>query len=65
MDPFTAACRELLKSVEGKNIPLTVNDANYKGVVFAYSGENWEVLFNAIRQAVDQVQESLLEKRGR
>ena len=61
MDPVRAACLELLRELEGKNVPLTVNDPNYRGVVFVYSGENWEAFSEAIRRAVDQVQESLLE----
>jgi hypothetical protein len=66
MDPLTAKCLDLLKEVEGKNVPLTVNDSKHNGVVFVYSGENWEAFSAAIRQAVDRMQETLLEReKGR
>jgi hypothetical protein len=62
MDPLTSASLELLKYVEGKNVPLTLNHPQQKGVVFVYSGEDWELFSHAIRQAVDQLKESLLER---
>jgi hypothetical protein len=62
IEAFRAACAELLKEIEGKNVPITVNDPNYKGVVFAYSGDNWEAFSAAIRQAVDTVQEKLFKR---
>lgn len=64
MDPITTKCLELLKEVEGKNVPITVNNPTYKGVVFVYSGDNWEAFSEAIRQAVDKVQEALLERKA-
>lgn len=63
MDPIHAACQEVLRVMEGKNIPITVNDPNRKGVVFVYSGENWEVFSEAIRVAVDKVQNELAKGR--
>jgi PHD/YefM family antitoxin component YafN of YafNO toxin-antitoxin module len=64
MDPMTTKCLELLKEVEGKNVPLTVNNRTHRGVVFVYSGDNWEAFAEAIRQAVDKVQETLLERKS-
>jgi hypothetical protein len=64
MDPMTMKCHELLKEVQGKNVPITVNAPAHRGVVFAYSGENWEAFSAAIRQAVDKVQEALLERKS-
>jgi hypothetical protein len=55
---------ELLKELEGKNVPLTVNDPNHRGVVFAYSGDNWQLFSDAIRKAVDKVQETLLQRKN-
>jgi hypothetical protein len=64
MDPITAACLELLKQVEDNKVPLTVNFSTHRGVVFVYSGENWEFFSAAIRQAVDNVQSTLLERKS-
>jgi hypothetical protein len=64
MDPVTAACLELLKELEGKNVPLTFNDPNHRGVVFVYCGEDWELFSEAIREAVDRLQEKRLERRN-
>jgi hypothetical protein len=64
MDPIRAACLGLLKELEGKNCPLTVNDADHRGVVFVYSGDDWELFSQAIRSAVDKVQETRLERRS-
>jgi hypothetical protein len=64
MDPFSAKCLELLREVEGKNVLLTFNNSNHRGLVFVYSGDNWEAFSEAIRQAVDRVQEALLERRS-
>jgi hypothetical protein len=61
MNPVQAACEALLKEIEGKNIPLTVNDSNYRGVVFAYSGDDRELFSQAIREAVDRLQEKRQE----
>jgi hypothetical protein len=63
MNPVQAASLELLKAVEGNNVPLTVNDPNYRGVVFVYSGDDWELFSHAIREAVDRVQEARLGRR--
>jgi hypothetical protein len=63
MNPVQAACSELLKELEGKNVPVTVNDPNYRGVVFAYSGDDWELFSQAIREAVDRVQAKRLENK--
>jgi hypothetical protein len=63
MNPVQAACSELLKELEGKNDPITVNDPNHRGVVFAYSGDDWELFSQAIREAVDRVQEKRLERK--
>jgi len=63
-DPFTPAGLELWEEVEGKNLPpLTLNFPNNHGLVLIYSGEHWELFSNAIRQAVDRVQEALLERK--
>ena len=64
MNPVQAACSELLKELEDKNVPITVNDPNYRGVVFAYSGDDWELFSQAIRKAVDRVQEKHLENKS-
>lgn len=61
MNPVQAQCSELLKELEGKNVPITVNDPNRRGVVFAYSGDDWELFSQAIREAVDRVQEKRLK----
>jgi hypothetical protein len=63
MDPIRSACHELMKEFEGKNLPLTVNVPQHHGVVFVYSGENWEAFSEAIRQAVAKVQEGLLQRK--
>jgi hypothetical protein len=62
-DPVTPLCLQLLKEVDGKNVPLTLNYPSLQGVVFVYSGTNWELFTNAIRQAVDAVQETLSSSR--
>ncbi len=62
-DPLTPLCLDLLEEMKDKNMPTTLNFPNHKGVVFAYAGENWELFANAIRQAVDRVQERLLESK--
>jgi hypothetical protein len=49
-----------LKAIEGKNVPLTLN----AGVVFVYSGEDWELFSNAIRQTVDKLQEERQARRN-
>jgi hypothetical protein len=64
MNPIQVACLALLKEVEGKNIPLTVNDPNYRGVVFVYSGDDWELFSQAIREAVDRVQEKRQQRKS-
>jgi len=64
MNPIQAASLELLRAVEGNNVPLTVNDPNYRGVVFVYSGDDWELFSDAIREAVDRVQEARLERKN-
>jgi hypothetical protein len=63
MNPVQAACHALLKELEGKNIPLTVNDPDRRGVVFVYSGDDWELFSQAIREAIDRVQEKRQERR--
>jgi hypothetical protein len=62
MDPISSACSELLKELEGKNAPLTFNDPDRRGLVFVYSGDDWELFSQAIREAVDRVQEKRLER---
>jgi hypothetical protein len=62
MDPVKAACSELLIELAAKNYPLTVNDPDRRGVVFAYSGDDWELFSQAIREAIDRVQEKRLER---
>jgi len=64
MSPVQASCAALLKELEGKNAPITVNVPNYRGVVFAYSGDDWELFSQAIRKAVDRVQEKHLENKS-
>jgi hypothetical protein len=64
MDTFTTKALELLKEVEGKNVPLTLNDSNHRGVVFVYSGDDWEDFSLAIFQAVNKVKETLLERKS-
>ena len=64
MNPVQAACVELLKELEGKNVPITANDPNRRGEVFAYSGDDWELFSRAIREAVDRVQEKRLESKS-
>ena len=64
MNPIEKVCAELLDELTGKDIPLTFNDPNRRGVVFVYAGDDWELFSQAIRQAVDEVQEKRLE-RGR
>jgi hypothetical protein len=59
----TAAGLKLLKLLEGNNVPLTLNYPDHQGVVFVYSGDNWELFSNAIRETIDRVQENLLEQR--
>jgi len=63
-ETFTPACLELLEEVEGKNLPpFTLNFPDKQGVVLIYSGKNWELFSNAIRQAVDTVQEAILDSK--
>jgi hypothetical protein len=62
MDAIRAACSDLLDELEGKNVPLTINLPERRGVVFIYSGDNWQLFSDAIRQAVDRVQEAVLER---
>jgi hypothetical protein len=64
MNPVEGACAELLKELSGKNVPITVNDPNRRGIVFAYSGDDWELFSQAIREAVDRVQEKRLENKS-
>jgi hypothetical protein len=64
MNPIQAACAELLKELEGKNVPITVNVPNHRGVVFAYCGDDWELFSQAIREAVDRVQKKRLESKS-
>jgi hypothetical protein len=64
-DPIAAACSELLKQLRGQNIPLTLNSPAHQGVVFAYSGVNWELFSDAIMDAVDQVRAQLSESTRR
>jgi hypothetical protein len=52
-----------LEELAGKNIPLTFNDPDRRGMVFAYAGEDWEMFSQAIREAVDEVQERRLESK--
>jgi hypothetical protein len=63
MNPVQAACHELLQELEGKNLPLTVNDPQRRGVVFVYNGDDWQLFSRAIREAVDKVQEARLERK--
>jgi len=63
MDPMTAASLNLLKHVEYKNVPLTWNHSQQKGVVFAYSGDDWELFSQAIFEAVNKVQEQRSERK--
>lgn len=65
MNPVQAACQALLRELEGKNFPLTVNDPSHRGVVFVYSGDDWELFSQAIREAVDKLQETRLDREQR
>jgi hypothetical protein len=58
-DPVRPAALNLLNAFEFENVPLTLNFPDRQGVVFIYSGDNWEQFSNAIRRAVDEVQENL------
>ena len=62
MNPIQAVCSALLKELEGKNVPITVNDPNHRGVVFAYCGDDWEEFSQPIRSAVDRVREKRPER---
>ena len=65
MNPIEKACGALLEELAGKNMPLTFNDSNRRGVVFIYAGDDWEMFSEAIREAVDKVQEARLERNKR
>ena len=52
INDITPKCLDLLKEIEGKPMPFTMNFPNYQGVVFVYTGENWELFSNAIRKGL-------------
>jgi hypothetical protein len=64
-NPVRTACLYLLKELEGTNVPLTLNYPDHRGVVFVYSGDDWELFSEAIREAIDRVQEKRLERKTR